>query len=180
MLRRIPPARLPVLACALASFAMSAPARAQAPAPGGAPAAARPDSVLPPKTPSIGAGKDGFTLKSGDGAYKLKVTGYMHIDGRYFLDTRPAGAVSTMSLRRVRPSVEGTVTGRYSFRLMPDFGNGQVVLYDAYLDIQFAPSLAFRAGKFKPPVGIERLLSATALPCAASTPARSPRPICPR
>ena len=46
---------------------------------------------------------------------------------------------------------------------MPDFGGGQATLYDAYLEARFSPTLRLRAGKFKPPVGIERLQSATDL-----------------
>jgi phosphate-selective porin OprO/OprP len=45
--------------------------------------------------------------------------------------------------------------------MMPDFGNGQTVLYDAYIDARFSPKFKIRAGKYKPPLGLERLQSAT-------------------
>jgi phosphate-selective porin OprO/OprP len=46
---------------------------------------------------------------------------------------------------------------------MVDFGEGRVQVQDAYLDARILPFLRVRTGKFKPPVGLERLQSATAL-----------------
>src|SRR4051794_28800558 len=42
---------------------------------------------------------------------------------------------------------------------MPDFGQGTTVLQDAYMEARFNPAFRVRAGKFKPPVGLERLQS---------------------
>ncbi|HSS79531.1 MAG TPA: porin, partial [Thermoanaerobaculia bacterium] len=47
----------------------------------------------------------------------------------------------------------------FDFRIMPDFGAGQTVLQDAYIEGRFSPAFRVRAGKFKPPVGLERLQS---------------------
>lgn len=144
-----------VLAASLA--ATSARAQAQAPA----------DSIAAPapKSPSIGAGKDGFTLKSADSAYRIKFSGYIQADSRDYLGApKPAGAVSTTLLRRARPIVEATVNDRYTARLMLDFGGGTTVLQDGYIDAVLKPgALTLRTGKFKGPVGLERLLSATSL-----------------
>src|SRR5262249_29396782 len=49
------------------------------------------------------------------------------------------------------------------FRIMPDFGQGQTVLQDAYGDIRYFPYASLRAGKFKPPVSLERLQSGAEL-----------------
>ncbi len=49
----------------------------------------------------------------------------------------------------------------FDFRIMPDFAQGQTVLFDGYLEGRFSPAFKVRAGKFKPPVGLERLQSAT-------------------
>ena len=46
---------------------------------------------------------------------------------------------------------------------MPDFGEGRTTLYDAYMDLRLTRTLLVRTGKFKPPVGLERLQSATDL-----------------
>jgi phosphate-selective porin OprO/OprP len=44
---------------------------------------------------------------------------------------------------------------------MPDFGGTSPAIFDAYWDGKFAPQFTVRAGKFKPPIGLERLQSAT-------------------
>jgi phosphate-selective porin OprO/OprP len=45
---------------------------------------------------------------------------------------------------------------------MPDFGSGtSTIIQDAYVDATVQPWLKFRAGKFKGPVGLERLVSDT-------------------
>lgn len=107
------------------------------------------------------AGKDGFTLKSADGAFQLKIRGYTQLDGRFYSgdDERPAN--DTFLLRRIRPNIEGTLFKIFDFRIMPDFAQGQTVLFDGYLEGRFHPAFKVRAGKFKPPVGLERLQSAT-------------------
>lgn len=109
------------------------------------------------------AGRDGFTLKSADGAFQLKVRGYTQLDGRFYRgdDERPAN--DTFLLRRIRPNLEGTLFKIFDFRIMPDFAQGQTVLFDGYLEGRFSPAFRVRAGKFKPPVGLERLQSATDL-----------------
>ncbi|MFL6198711.1 MAG: OprO/OprP family phosphate-selective porin [Thermoanaerobaculia bacterium] len=107
------------------------------------------------------AGKDGFSLKSADGAFQLKLRGYTQLDGRFYGgdDERPAN--DTFLLRRIRPIFEGTLFKIFDFRIMPDFAQGQTVLFDGYLEGRFSPAFKVRAGKFKPPVGLERLQSAT-------------------
>src|SRR5699024_6016233 len=49
---------------------------------------------------------------------------------------------------------------RFAFRVMPDFGGGTTTLQEAYLDWTFSPAAVLRVGKFKEPVGLERLQSA--------------------
>jgi phosphate-selective porin OprO/OprP len=107
------------------------------------------------------AGKDGFSLRSADGSFVLRLRGYAQFDGRFWVDDEKKPQVETFLLRRVRPIFEGTVYKIFDFRVMPDFGQGQTVLFDAYLEARFNPAFRVRAGKLKPPVGLERLQSAT-------------------
>lgn len=109
------------------------------------------------------AGQDGFNLKSADGNFQLKLRGYVHFDGRFFQSDDQRPGTDTFTLRRVRPILEGTVYKIFDFRIMPDFGGGQTVLQDAYLEARFNPAFRVRAGKLKPPVGLERLQSGTDL-----------------
>lgn len=107
------------------------------------------------------SGRDGFSLKSADGKYTLKIRGYLHADARFFPSDDAKAIPNTFFLRRARPIIEASVGKYFDFRIMPDFGQGATALFDAYWEGRFDPALAVRAGKFKPPVGFERLQSAT-------------------
>jgi phosphate-selective porin OprO/OprP len=111
--------------------------------------------------PRVVAGKEGFVLKSADGAYQLKLRGYVQADGRVYPDVVATLGTSTLGLRRARPIIDATVWKYFTLRLTPDFGQGRVVLYDAYLDFRPVAQFGLRAGKTKPPLGLERLQSAT-------------------
>jgi phosphate-selective porin OprO/OprP len=63
----------------------------------------------------------------------------------------------------VRPIFAGTLGRHFEFQVMPDFGVGTTVLQDAWLDVNYSPKARVRVGKFKSPVGLERLQSATAI-----------------
>jgi phosphate-selective porin OprO/OprP len=111
--------------------------------------------------PVISASRDGFSIRSADNAFSLRIRGYVHSDGRYYLNDSLKPATSQFLLRRVRPIFEATVFKIYDVRMMPDFGAGTTVLQDAYIEARFLPGLRLRTGKYKPPVGLERLQSAT-------------------
>jgi phosphate-selective porin OprO/OprP len=113
------------------------------------------------EAPTFTAEEKGYGFASADRAYLLKVGGLIQIDARRHFDT-PSGDATlpdrdTFLPRRVRPILDGTVLGLVDFRIMPDFGSNSAVLVDGYLDAHPRPWLRFRAGKFKPPVGLERL-----------------------
>jgi phosphate-selective porin OprO/OprP len=123
-------------------------------------------AAKPADTPKLTAGPEGFALQSPSGDFKLQLRGYVQFDGRFFpSDTSDTGAlaIDTFLLRRVRPIFAGTVGRHFEFLIMPDFGVGTTVLQDAWLDVKYSPKLRVRVGKFKSPVGLERLQSATAL-----------------
>jgi phosphate-selective porin OprO/OprP len=104
---------------------------------------------------------DGFSLRSADGRYTLKLRGYAHADGRFFGGDDTKVIANSFFLRRARPILEATIGSYFEFRIMPDFAQGTTVLFDAYWEGKFDPAFTVRAGKFKPPVGFERLQSAT-------------------
>lgn len=120
-------------------------------------------TAAPTKAPWVAGYKNGFTLQSETGDFVVKITGYVHADGR-FAGSDPQNAVTNQFLlRRVRPIVQGTVAQYFDFYVAPDFGGGTTVLQDAYLDVRFTPKLRVRVGKTKTPFGIERLQSAQSL-----------------
>jgi phosphate-selective porin OprO/OprP len=113
------------------------------------------------KVSATASAKDGFTIKSADGKFALRFKGLVQTDGRFFLSDSAVPATNTFFLRRARPILEATVGKYLEFRLMPDFGQGTTVLFDAYTDVKVSPAFAVRVGKFKAPVDLERLQSAS-------------------
>ena len=112
------------------------------------------------KISATASSKDGFSIKSADGKYAVRLKGLLQTDGRFFLNDDAIPTTNTFFLRRARPILEATVGKYLEFRVQPDFGQGTTVLFDAYSDVKVSPGFAVRVGKFKPPVGLERLQSA--------------------
>jgi phosphate-selective porin OprO/OprP len=119
----------------------------------------------PAPAPRVGgaftADESGFSLTSADRQYQIRFKGQIQFDGRRFFTSDPAlqNAGDTFLMRRVRPIIAGTMWGLTDFMVVPDFGNNTIALYDAYLDTHPWPWLRLRVGKFKGPVGLERLQS---------------------
>src|SRR5436190_1850564 len=112
--------------------------------------------------PPGSATRDGLMVRTADNAFTFRLRRYVQSDARFFGANGPvAPGSSTFLLRRVRPILEATAYKYFGLRLMPDFGNGQVVLYDAYAEARPNAALNLRVGKFKPPIGLERLQSAS-------------------
>ena len=111
----------------------------------------------------VDADSSGFSLSSADEAWELRLRGLLHVDGRYFADDSAPDNDNEWLLRRVRLQLEGNFGERIQFRLMPDFGGGDEQIVDAYVDARLGGGFTLRAGKYKPPVGLERLQSATSL-----------------
>ncbi|MBN8281226.1 MAG: porin [Gammaproteobacteria bacterium] len=114
-----------------------------------------------PNTPVVKAGPKGFSIASQDGANVIKLRGLVHFDGRYYLDDAGLGGADSWRATRIRPILEGTLYSLVDFRLMPDFGQGRTVIQDAWVTGRFKPWFQVTAGKFKSPVGLERLQSAS-------------------
>ena len=111
-------------------------------------------------TPVVKAGSKGFSIQSADGQNQVKLRGVVHVDGRGLFSDDPSDLSDTWQATRIRPIIEGTLGGLYDFRFTPDFGQGRTVIQDAYVVGRFLPELQLTVGKFKSPVGLERLQSA--------------------
>jgi phosphate-selective porin OprO/OprP len=115
-----------------------------------------------PNTPVVRASpQQGFRIQSADGANVVRLRGVLQFDGRWFADDVTPETADTWILRRVRPILEGTLNGIYDFRFTPDFASGRAIVQDAYIAARFKPWAVVTVGKFKAPVGLERLQSAT-------------------
>jgi phosphate-selective porin OprO/OprP len=108
----------------------------------------------------VKASPRGFSIQSADAKNQVKLRGVLHFDGRNLTNDDPNDLQDTWQATRIRPTLEGTVGGIYDFRFTPDFGQGRTVIQDAYVTGRFDPSFQVTAGKFKAPVGLERLQSA--------------------
>lgn len=117
------------------------------------------DSALP----TIQLGKDGFILKSADQKFSIRFGGYVQGDSRFLLGDDSNAGVDSFFLRRARPLIEATFYKSFTFRLLPDFGLGTTSIQEAYGEWNYFPQAKVRVGKYKAPVGLERLQSATAL-----------------
>ena len=129
------------------------------------------------ETPVITANaKDGFSIKSPNGDYSLKLGGYTQIVAREFADNKKGtlGYASSIIPRRVRLIIQGTVARDFDYFVQPEFGypntysaaNGvvasspsayAVALQDAWLDWKYFPEATVKIGKFKPPFDLENL-----------------------
>ncbi len=116
-------------------------------------------------TPIVTASaKDGFSIKSQDDSFKLKIRGLVQTDARVFTGNSKdlSGTTDTFLVRRARPIFEGSVGKSFDFYLMPDVANNSAstgILVDAYADFKLSPAFKIRGGKFKAPLGLERLQS---------------------
>jgi phosphate-selective porin OprO and OprP len=106
---------------------------------------------------SIKAGPTGFSFESADEANVIRFRGNLAVDGRWFMDRGTPESDDTFLFRKVRPYIEGTIDNDYDFRFMPDFAGGKTIIVDAFVTARILPWLAVQAGKFKGPVGLERL-----------------------
>jgi phosphate-selective porin OprO/OprP len=106
----------------------------------------------------LGLGPDGFVFGSRASGFQLRLRGVIQADGRAFFATGVNQPLPDQFLiRRARPIVEGTIGDFVDFRILPDFGSGQVQLLDAYIDLRPWKWLALKGGKYKTPFGLERL-----------------------
>ena len=119
-------------------------------------------TAAPPSksTTTFQTDEGGFAIISADRQYQIRFKGVLQVDGRRIFDNTPLqNSVDTFIVRRARPILAGTLFGLTDFMLVPDFGNNTVALFDAYADTHPFPWLRLRVGKFKGPVGLERLQS---------------------
>lgn len=119
--------------------------------------------------PVVKATTSGFSIASANGAFQIRLRAVLDVDNRYYYnDLKPSGGttpldrgVDTTLLRLARPIIDGTVGNLVDFRFTPDFGGGKTVIQDAYATVKFKPYFNVTAGKFKSPVGLERLQNDT-------------------
>ncbi len=112
-----------------------------------------------PRFSRVSLSQDGLSIGTQDHAYVVRVNGYLQGDGRLFDTNLNDRAHDVLLFRRIRPLVEGTLARWVDFRLMPDFGEGNAILQEAYVEWNSFSFAKPRIGKFKTPIGLEVLRS---------------------
>ncbi len=107
--------------------------------------------------------KKGLVYRNEDRSVQFKLSGYLQSDGRFYAGDTQKLATDTFIVRRARLILDASFFQHFDLRIQPDFGQGKSVLFDGYLNVKFRPAVQFRFGKFKPPIGLERLQPATNL-----------------
>ena len=110
------------------------------------------------EAPRLSLNDKGLTFSSADTNFVVKLRGILQLDARAFLgDNELSRGNDTFLVRRARPVVEATVYKDFDLLLVPDFGGSSPTIFDAYLNYKLAPEIQVRAGKFRPPLGLEQL-----------------------
>jgi phosphate-selective porin OprO and OprP len=129
--------------------------------------AAPPPAPVPPAPPApppvFNAGAEGFTLSSADKQYQLKLRGILQSDARFFAEGKERAGNNTFLIRRFQPTFDGTLAGLVDFRFQLDLAPNAQPIQDGYVDIHPLREFRIRVGKFKAPVGLERLQPTAAL-----------------
>jgi len=116
----------------------------------------------------VDAGPGGFGVRSADKKSQLRFHLQVQADAKFWHGTTPAKVNETFFLRRAIPWIDGTLPYGISFLLAPDFSqinstntaaqsNAAIILPDAYFQLKILDELQFRFGKFRAPIGLERL-----------------------
>jgi len=112
-----------------------------------------------PPSVAFAYSNEGAGIRSADGKFQFRLRPLLQTDGRFYI----SDGVNTFLLRRVRPTLEGTIFEFFDWRIMPELA-GTPNVQDAYGNVRLIKEVQFRGGKFKAPVGLERLASDGDLP----------------
>ena len=113
----------------------------------------------PRPTPMVaGWDRDRAILRSPDGAFEMRVTGYGQLDFRgYGSGNAPP---NTFLIRRARLSVEGKLQKYFDYRVEGDFADTtSTLLRDFYLRIHRIEELQVSFGQFRVPISQEEIRS---------------------
>lgn len=113
----------------------------------------------------VKADNKGFHITSPDGGFSLNIAGFAQVDGRSY------GGADTVTndefvVRRIRPTLRGQLGDRVGFRFTAEFADSTATLLDGYTDVTLTKGHQLRLGRFKGPVGLERLQSVSAIALA--------------
>ncbi len=115
------------------------------------------------EAPEVRVSDQGFRLQSGNDDYRIRFGNVTQVNGRFFTSGEDKNISSTFYANKARPIISGAVAKYWEFQIMPDFGQGKVVLQDAWINAGYFTQGQFQLGKYKAPMDLERLQSDPAL-----------------
>jgi hypothetical protein len=86
----------------------------------------------------------GFRLQSGNNDYRIRFGGLVQMNGRFFTSGNDKNLSSTFYMTKVSQIISGALVKYWEFQIMPDFGQGKVVLQDAWIHAGY-----FTEGQFQ-------------------------------
>lgn len=122
-----------------------------------APAPVEPVAARPRHYGPVSFRRDGLWFSNADASTHLQVHGYVQGDDRMFQTNIHGEPVDTFLFRKMRPLFEGSVLNNIDFRFMPDFGQNNPQVQEAFLELKTVSFARLRVGKFKEPIGLEAL-----------------------
>src|SRR5215469_8616607 len=140
-------------ASAVTAAVSSSPARSG----DAAPLPVEPAAAGPHRYGAVSFRRDGLWFSTADSGTHLQVHGYAQGDDRMFLENIHGEPVDAFLFRKMRPLFEGSVLNNVDFRFMPDFGQNNPQIQEAFLEVKTLPFAKLRVGKFKEPIGLEAL-----------------------
>ena len=140
-------------------LAGASPMYAQAPMSDSDPASAVVSSSPTTFSRPISVDSSGLWISNSDRSTYVRVHGYVQADNRLFTDSVNREDYDQFLFRRIRPLFEGTLFRVIDFRFMPDFGQNNPQIQEAFLEFKSIPFAKLRVGKFKEPLGLEVLRS---------------------
>jgi phosphate-selective porin OprO and OprP len=117
----------------------------------------QPPSTAGKTTSPVSVNSSGLWFSTADGADTLHVHGYVQADDHWFSSNLNGEPLDTFFFRRIRPLFEGTIFHAVDYRFMPDFGQNNPQIQEAFMEWRTFPFAKLRVGKFKEPIGLEVL-----------------------
>jgi phosphate-selective porin OprO/OprP len=101
---------------------------------------------------------NGFYLRSKDWQFDLRITGQVQADYHAYPTPGDATDIDTFIVRRARLGIDADVFRYFEFRLLPDFGQQQPTITDAFINVHPINEFQVSVGKFKQPFSYEQLI----------------------
>lgn len=123
--------------------------------------------------PTVSLGMNGLNVKTADSNFVMYIHGFVQADARFYEGQKGSGTIDNFLFRRIRPTFEGTIWQDIGYNIKLELGNKSVsgttannqgVLDDCYMNAKYFSEAQIQLGKFKPPVGLERLISNSEMP----------------